>query len=141
MQSFAQQVGDIGTILLGILSAVFFTILLVAGNTVAQGVRERTAELGVLKALGFGDGLVLGVVLAESMSIAVIGGIAGLLLGAALVTGMAPTLSAMLPNFYLPTGNLVVGAVLTLILGFAAGILPAMQAGRLRIAEALRRGA
>ena len=141
MQSFAQQVGDIGTILLGILGAVFFTILLVAGNTMAQGVRERTAELGVLKALGFGDGLVLGVVLAESMTIAAIGGIGGLLLGAAAVTGMAPAMAAMLPNFYLPSANLIVGAILTLVLGFAAGILPAMQAGRLRIAEALRRGA
>src|SRR5262249_46930149 len=46
MQGFAQQVGDIGTILVGILSAVFFTILLVAGNTMAQSVRERTEELG-----------------------------------------------------------------------------------------------
>ncbi|HEY0550773.1 MAG TPA: ABC transporter permease, partial [Verrucomicrobiae bacterium] len=66
MQGFAQQMGDLGTILVAILSAVFFTILLVAGNTMAQSVRERTGELGVLKALGFSNGRVLALVLVES---------------------------------------------------------------------------
>src|SRR5512145_2171522 len=78
MQGFAQQIGDIGTILIAILSAVFFTILLVAGNTMAQAVRERTEELGVLKALGFTNGQVLALVLAESCSLSGLGGGLGL---------------------------------------------------------------
>src|SRR5204862_7148460 len=78
MQGFAQQMGDIGTILVAILSAVFFTILLVAGNTMAQAVRERTSELGVLKAMGFTNETVLALVLAESCLIAAVGGLAGL---------------------------------------------------------------
>jgi putative ABC transport system permease protein len=65
-QSFANQVGSIGTIITAILAAVFFTLLLVAGNTMAQAVRERTNELAVLKTLGFTNGQVLGMVLAES---------------------------------------------------------------------------
>src|SRR6266581_2800228 len=79
MQGFAQQIGDIGTILIAILSAVFFTILLVAGNTMAQSVRERTEEFGVLKAMGFTNGRVLALVLGESCLLALLGGILGLL--------------------------------------------------------------
>src|SRR5207245_6910151 len=78
MQGFAQQIGDIGTILIAILSAVFFTILLVAGNTMAQSVRERTGELAVFKAMGFANELTLALVLAESLLLACLGGLAGL---------------------------------------------------------------
>ena len=140
MQGFAQQMGDIGAILIAILSAVFFTILLVAGNTMAQAVRERTEELGVLKAMGFTNELVLTLVLLESCLIAVVGGLAGL--GAAwLFTAGGSPVPAMLPVFYLPLKNLIVGVVLVVVLGVVAGILPAIQAMRLRIAVALRRNA
>ncbi len=74
VQAFADQMGNIGAITTAILTAVFFTILLVAGNTMAQAVRERTQEIGVLKALGFSDGSVLGLILGESMMLALIGG-------------------------------------------------------------------
>ncbi len=140
MQGFAQQIGDIGTIMIAILSMVFFTILLVAGNTMAQSVRERTEELGVLKAMGFSNELVLALVLAESCLIAGLGGFAGL--GAAwLATSRGSPVPAMLPIFYLPPRYLVIGAALVVGLGLVTGILPAVQAMRLRIAEALRRGA
>ncbi|MDD2763519.1 MAG: FtsX-like permease family protein [Opitutaceae bacterium] len=138
MQGFAQQIGDIGTIMIAILSAVFFTILLVAGNTMAQSVRERTEELGVLKAMGFSNELVLAVVLGESFLIAALGGLTGLGLAWLIISRGSPV-PGMLPIFYLPTGDLVIGIVLVAALGFVAGILPALQAGRLRIAEALRR--
>lgn len=139
-QSFVQQVGDLGTILVAILSAVFFTILLVAGNTMGQAVRERTEELGVLKAMGFTNELVLALVLAESGVIAGIGGLAGL--GAAwLVTAGGSPVPAMLPVFYLPWRDAMVGVALVAALGAAAGLLPALQAMRLRIAVALRRHA
>lgn len=140
MQGFAQQIGDIGTILIAILSAVFFTILLVAGNTMAQAVRERTEELGVLKAMGFTNELVLALVLFESCLIAAGGGLAGL--GAAwLVTVGGSPVPAMLPVFYLPMRYLIIGVALVFALGLVAGILPALQAMRLQIAVALRRHA
>ncbi len=137
-QAFIQQIGSIGTILIAILSAVFFTILLVAGNTMAQAVRERAEELGVLKALGFSDDLVLGLVLAESCLIAAVGGLVGLGL-AWLVTARGSPVPSMLPVFSLPHRDIVIGAAIVLALGLAAGILPALQARRLQIAVALRR--
>jgi putative ABC transport system permease protein len=138
MQGFAQQVGDIGTILIGILSAVFFTILLVAGNTMAQSVRERTEELGVLKAMGFTSELVLALVLAESCLIAAVGGLAGL--GVAwLITSRGSPVPSMLPVFYLPVEYIFIGLGLVLALGLVAGIFPALQAMRLQIAVALRK--
>ena len=139
-QGFVQQIGNIGTILIAILSAVFFTILLVAGNTMAQAVRERTEELGVLKALGFTNELVLALVLVESGLIAAVGGLAGL--GAAwLVTARGSPVPAMLPVFYLPHQDLIIGVALVVALGVVTGILPAFQAMRLQIAVALRRHA
>jgi len=140
MQGFAQQIGDFGTILIAILSAVFFTILLVAGNTMAQSVRERTEEFGVLKAMGFTNALALTLVLAESCLLAGLGGLAGLGLAWLIAAGGSPVPS-MLPVFYLPTRDLVIGVGLVLTLGVVAGILPALQAMRLRIADALRRQA
>lgn len=138
MQGFASQIGDIGTILIAILSAVFFTILLVAGNTMAQSVRERTEEFGVMKALGFPNELALVLVLAESCVLAVLGGFAGLGLAWLITAGGSPVPS-MLPVFYLPVKYVVIGAGLAVALGVVAGILPALQAMRLRIADALRR--
>jgi putative ABC transport system permease protein len=140
IQGFAQQMGDIGTILIAILSAVFFTILLVAGNTMAQAVRERTEEIGVLKAMGFTNERVLALVLAESCLISAVGGVFGLGAAWVLTLGGSPVPS-MLPVFYLPVRYLGIGAILVLGLGFVAGILPALQAMRLQIAVALRRHA
>lgn len=140
-QGFAQQLGNIAKIVTAILSAVFFTILLVAGNTMAQSVRERTQELGVLKAVGFSNELVLGVVLGESLVITVLGGLVGLAFGWFMVTGMgqATFIKQYLPIFFIPTRDMFIGVGLTVTLGFVAGILPAIQAMRLRLADALRR--
>lgn len=139
-QGFVQQIGSIGTILIAILSAVFFTILLVAGNTMAQAVRERTEELGVLKAMGFTNELVLVLVLAESCLVACIGGLSGLGLAWLFTAGGSPVPS-VLPVFYLPPRDILVGAGLAMALGLVTGILPALQAMRLQIAVALRRHA
>ena len=138
VQAFADQVGNIGAIVTAILAAVFFTILLVAGNTMAQAVRERTRELGVLKALGFTHGRVMVLVLAESCLLAVLGGALGLGLAWVLIGQGDPTGGA-LPIFFFPVPDLVLGIVLVLLLGIAAGILPALQAQRLEVVEALRR--
>ncbi|HXU45975.1 MAG TPA: FtsX-like permease family protein [Thermoanaerobaculia bacterium] len=138
MQSFAKQTGDIGAMITAILSAVFFTILLVAGNTMAQSVRERISELAVLKTLGFPNGLVMALVLGESCLIAILGGGLGLLLGSWLVSLGDPTGGA-LPIFYFPARQVALGAALVLLLGLLTGALPAVQALRLRIVDALRR--
>ncbi len=139
-QGFAQQIGDIGSIVMAVVGAVFFTILLVAGNTMVQSVRERSEELGVLKAIGFSNRLVLLLVLIESCCIATLGGFSGL--GVAwLIIASGNPIPSLLPVFILPTQTLASGAVLAVALGLIAGALPAWQAMRLRIAEALRRGA
>lgn len=140
MQGFAQQMGDIGTITVAIVSAVFFTILLVAGNTMAQSVRERTTESGVLKAIGFTNERVLALVIAESCMIAVVGGLTGLGVAYAITLGGSP-IPAMLLSFHLPTNNLIAGVALVFGLGIVAGLVPALQAMRLQVAVALRRDA
>jgi len=141
IQGFAQQIGDIGTIMIAIASAVFFTILLVAGNTMAQAVRERTTELGVLKAIGFTNGLVLVLVLIESCIIALVGGLPGIAAAWCYTTFAGSPDPANLPIFYFPNRDVVVGIVLTFLLGMVAGLFPALQAMRLQVAVALRREA
>jgi putative ABC transport system permease protein len=137
LNSFASQVGDVGTILVGILGAVFFTILLVAGNTMMQSVRERTREIGLLKALGFPDRRILGLVLCESLAIALVGGLSGLLVGAILIGRGDPT-GGMLPAFYLSPLGIGVGVLCALTLGIVAGLIPAIHAVRLTTGVALR---
>jgi len=138
-QGFANQVGNVGMIIVAILSAVFFVILVVVFNTMAQSVRERTQELGVLKAVGFSNGEVLALVLGESLLLAVIAGGIGLALGYAMVSQGDPT-NGFLPIFFFPPEQLLVGAALIVGLGLASGVLPAVQAMRLRTVDALRRG-
>ncbi len=135
---FAQQIGDIGKILIAVLTAVFFTILLVAGNTMSQSVHERTEEIGVLKAIGFPGGLILFLVLAESVIIALLGGLAGLGLAWGMLAAGNPV-PAILPVLEVPVSALYTGAALALGLGLATGLLPGFYALRLRTAAALRR--
>ncbi|MDB6080174.1 MAG: hypothetical protein JWO82_3921 [Akkermansiaceae bacterium] len=136
--SFVKQIGDIGAIVTGVVSAVFFTILLVAGNTVSQSVNERTEELGVLKAMGFTNTTVLVLVLAESCAISAIGGLAGLGVAWAITAGGNP-IPDVLPNLEIPNRDLLLGSALAIGLGLLSGALPALHAMRLQIAVALRR--
>ncbi|MGZ4963064.1 MAG: ABC transporter permease [Limisphaerales bacterium] len=138
MQGFAKQVGDIGKIMIAILSAVFFTILLVAGNTMAQAVRERREELGVLKAIGFTNVQVLVLVLVESCLLAGSAGFIGLALSKLFISFGDPTHGA-LPLFYFPNIDVALGVGIVFALGLLAGIGPAIQAMRLNLADALRR--
>ena len=138
IKAWADQVGNIGKMVTAILTAVFFTILLVAGNTMTQAVRERTRDLGVMKAVGFPKTLVVAMVLGESLLLALVGGGIGLALGAFLVSLGDPTGGA-LPIFFFPPEDLLLGVALVLFLGLVAGLLPALQAMRLDTVEALRR--
>jgi len=138
VQAWVSQIGNITLITASILGAVFFTILLVTGNTMSQAVRERTGELGVLKAIGFTHAQVLALVLLESCLLAVLGGLLGLGLARLLTAGGDPT-HGLLPLFFFPTRDLLSGIGLSVLLGLVTGIFPALQAMRLRVADALRR--
>ena len=137
-QGFAKQLGDVGVMMLGVLGPVFLTIVLIAANTMRQSVRERTAELGTLKAIGFSDRRIIALVLAESCSLVGLGG--GLGLGTAwlLISAGDPTRGGM-PLFHFPILDLLKGVALVVVLGALTGFIPAMQAMRIQVAEALRR--
>jgi putative ABC transport system permease protein len=135
---WAKQVGDIGAIMVAITAVVMGFILFVAGNAMAQSVRERISELGVLKTLGFSDGRVLALVLVESCTVAFVGGGIGLLLAWAIIAQGDPT-GGFLPIFHFPPRDMVFGVALVLLLGLGTGLIPALQARRLKIVDALRR--
>jgi putative ABC transport system permease protein len=138
IQAFANQMGNIGFIIMSIMAVVFFVILLVTGNTMAYTVRERTNELALLKAVGFTDNGILSLVLGESLAMTLLGGAIGLGLAWLLVSMGDPT-NGSFPVFYIPVRHLVLGFVLIALTAFIAGIVPALQAQRLQIADALRR--
>ena len=137
-QSFAKQIGDIGLIVTSIMAAVFFTLLLLTGNTMAQAVRERIPELAVLKTIGFSNRSVMFLVLSEAVLLVGLGAIIGLAL--APIAMKAATLASggfiQLPS-NLPPETWVTGLVLMLIFGVLAGVLPALRALRLNIVDAL----
>jgi putative ABC transport system permease protein len=138
LDSFAKQIGNLGLIFTAIIAVALVQILLVAMIVMGQSVRERTSEIGVLKTLGFSGPTVLGIVLAESIFIALIGGGTGLLFSWLIVSGGDPT-GGFLPIFVLPARDVLIGAGLVLALGILAGLMPAIGARRLRIVDALRR--
>ena len=106
----------------------------------AQAIRERTNELAILKTLGFSDGRILGLVLAESCLIAIVGGGLGLAVAYPIVSFVAVQTNGMVQPLYLPVRDVIVGAAIIVLLGFATGLWPAVQASRLRIVDALRKG-
>jgi len=137
MSAWMRQLADINLIVTSIMGAVFFTLLLLAGNTMMQAVRERTGEIAVLKTLGFSGGSVLAMVLAESVLLLLIGGVVGL----ALASVIGPAASAgsggalNLPAAGL--GSWSIGVGLALLFGLAVGALPALRAMRINITDAL----
>jgi putative ABC transport system permease protein len=133
---FLKQIGDIGMIVRWILFAVFFTLLLVVGNTMAQSVRERVPELAVLKTLGFSDGTVLGFVLAEAGVLVLVGGMLGMLIA----TGFSAFISKMTAGqFDIVVSGWVwmTAGIAVVVMTLAVGLLPALRARRLKIVDAL----
>jgi putative ABC transport system permease protein len=139
VQSFANQMGDIATIVTVIATAVFFTMLLVTANTMAQSVRERISEIAVLKTLGYSKRVVATLVLAESLVITTIGGVAGLGLAALAADSLGDVLAQYFPVIGIPASAYVTGAVLIVVLSAIAALLPSVEAWRLRITDALRK--
>jgi putative ABC transport system permease protein len=123
----------------GILGAVFFTILLLTGNTMTQALRERVPELAVLKTLGFTDRAVALLVLGEAILLTVVGAIGGLVIAIALSPGIRRAIANILPNFAISPTTLVAAAVVAVLLGLIVGAVPALTARRLRIVDALRK--
>src|SRR5438445_2081557 len=136
---FATQFGNIEFLILTIGSVVFFTLLLVTGNTMAISVRERTAELAVLKAIGFTDRSVLFLVLAESMVIALVCGGLGLILASGAIPGLGVALNGLLPPLILSKLTLSLGLGFALLVGATSGLLAGTGAMRRRVVQALMR--
>jgi putative ABC transport system permease protein len=134
--SFVKQIGDIGLIVRWILFAVFFTLLLVVGNTMAQSVRERVPELAVMKTLGFTDGSVLGYVFAEAFALCLVGGIVGLVL-ASMGGAMVEKGSGGQFQLALDGSVWLMGLTAIVLMSIAVGLLPALRARRLKIVDAL----
>jgi putative ABC transport system permease protein len=136
--SFVKQMGNVELLIMTIGAVVFFTLLLVTGNTMAIAVRERSGELAVLKTVGFSDARVLRLILAEAILIAGQGGLIGLALAKVVIPALSRALP-MLGALYVSPLTFAAGFALALAVGTAAGLLPAIGAMRLRVVDALRR--
>ena len=134
---FAKQIGDLGALVTRILAAVFFTILIMTGNTMAQSVRERLPELGILKTLGFSDGKVTALVLAEALALLGLAGGLGMLVATGVLPALNRAIGARFPPLHVTPGTWLAGAAIVLALGLAVGLPPALRARRLRIVDAL----
>jgi len=137
--NMVKQFGNIRFLIISIGMVVFLTLLLVTGNTMAIAIRERTRELAVFKAVGFSDVKVLFLVLAESLLIAIIGGVLGLLLASLAIPPLASSLSGLLTGLVLSPQILLFGLFLALFIGLLSGLIPGIIAMRMRIVAALRR--
>jgi putative ABC transport system permease protein len=134
---FAKQIGDVGAMVTRILVAVFFTILILTGNTMAQSLRERVPELAILKTLGFSDGKVTALVLAEAVLLLLLGGALGMAAATAVMPFVNGSTGGRFPPLFVEGGTWLRAAAMILVLALAIGLPPAVRARRLRIVEAL----
>jgi putative ABC transport system permease protein len=139
-KAFAAQFGNIALIVSLVVGAAFVTILMIVGNTMALSIRERTREIGVLKTLGFSGPRILGMVLGESVLLALLGGLPGLAIAALVAYALRNSMSNMMPAFSVTPDIALQGIGLMLALGLITGMIPAVNAMRLKIAAALGRG-
>jgi len=135
-QAFSKQFADVGLIVTAIMGAVFFTLLLLTGNTMTQAVRERIPELAVLKTLGFTQRSVLCLVLAESTLLLLMGGLSGMILASIAIHGISASSGGLLPT-QIPVQTWAMGVGLMLLIGGVVGCPPALRAMRLNIVDAL----
>lgn len=140
-KAFVEQLGNVGLILTSVVSAAFFTILMIVANTMALAISERTSEIAVLKTLGFGSKRIFGQVLGESMLLSFLGGLCGLGMAALVVIGasQSPQIKSMLPTLTFSSETLLTGLVYMLALGFVTGFIPAFKAMKLNTIDALSR--
>lgn len=134
---FLKQYGDISLMMSGILGAVFFTMILLTGNTMAQGYRERIPELAVLKTLGFSDLSVGSFIVIEAVLVCLLSAILGIALGVVATEGLGNALSQFIPTA-LSMQTIYFGAIVALVLGIGVSVIPAISANRLQIVDALQ---
>jgi putative ABC transport system permease protein len=134
---FAKQIGDIGAIVTRILLAVFFTILILTGNTMAQAIRERIPELAILKTVGFSDGKVTALVLAEAVVLLLLGGAIGMTAATGVLPVVNGSTGGRFPPLFVEGETWLRALVVALLLALAIGLPPALRARRLRIVDAL----
>lgn len=140
-RSFLEQLGSIGLIITSVTAAAFFTILLIVGNTMALAVRERTNEIAVLKVIGFSSFRIFKIILAESISMAIIGGLLGITLAYFMVQALINgPIGEMLPGLIMNMEVYLTAVAYMIGLGFVTGFFPALRAMRLNIVDALSRG-
>ncbi|HET6655831.1 MAG TPA: ABC transporter permease [Gammaproteobacteria bacterium] len=139
VQNFADQLGDIGAIVTAIVGAVFFGMLLVTANTMARAVRERTSELAVMKALGFTRGMIVALVVGESIALTAVGGLIGLGLAWLLAAGLGARLAQYVPGFGISNTAALVGVGFIVLLGLLSALLPCAQVLRMNMVSALRK--
>lgn len=138
-KAFLAQFGNITLIITSVVSAAFFTILLIVANTMMLAIRERTTEIAVLKTLGFRSARVFRMVLAESMFLSVMGGLLGTVMAYLFVTATRKSLAGVLPDLSLPPSVMLQALAIMLALGLVTGLVPAVAAMRLNIVTALGR--
>ena len=134
---FAKQIGDIGALVTRILIAVFFTILILTGNTMAQAVRERIPELAVLKTLGFSDRMVTGLVLGEALLLLGLGAALGMVAAVGVLPALNSNTGGRFPPLFVDATTWLLAAVIAAALAVVIGLPPALRVGRLRIVDAL----
>ena len=134
---FAKQIGDLGALITRILAAVFFTILILTGNTMAQAIRERIPELAILKTIGFSDGKVTALVLAEALLLLFLGAGLGMAVALALLPVLNGATGGRFPPLFVSEGTWLMAAGIAVTLGLAIGLPPALRANRLKIVDAL----
>lgn len=134
---FAKQIGDIGALVTRILVAVFFTILILTGNTMAQSIRERIPELAILKTLGFSDGKVTALVLAEAVLLLILGGAIGMGAAVAAMPALNGSTGGRFPPLFVGPETWLLAAVVAAVVALVIGLPPALRANRLKIVDAL----
>ena len=134
---FAKQIGDMGALVTRILLAVFFTILILTGNTMAQSIRERIPELAILKTLGFSNTAVTALVLGEAALLFVIGAGLGMLAAVSLLPALNGATGGRFPPLFVEAATWAWAAGVALALALAVGLPPALRVHRLRIVDAL----
>ena len=134
---FAKQIGDIGALVTRILAAVFFTILILTGNTMAQSIRERIPELAILKTIGFSDGKVTALVLTEAIVMLLLGSTLGMLATTSMLPALNDSTGGRFPPLFMHGNTWLVALGLVVALALAIGLPPALRARRLKIVDAL----
>jgi putative ABC transport system permease protein len=139
--SFVSMLGNVKGLIAGIGLVVVFTITLISGNTMAMSARERFTEIAVMKALGFRPGIVLALVLSESVLIALLGGALAVVAAKVIYqfVGLGELLAIFLQNFRINTGTMVLALGVSALIGLVSGGIPAWNAARISIVDGLRK--